>query len=143
LALSSENKLKKYIIMPNSFRRIDEILRRMFENPDNFDFEQLEKMFTKRMLSKPYGDNIKLNFVYVSDSTLDDVTENDLEQELKQAVESENFERAIEIRDELKKLELNKEKIQNLEIELKEAIQKQDFEKCIIIRDELNKLKTK
>ncbi len=129
--------------MPNSFRRIDEILRRMFENPDNFDFEQLEKMFTKRMLSKPYGDNIKLNFVYVSDSTLDDVTENDLEQELKQAVESENFERAIEIRDELKKLELNKEKIQNLEIELKEAIQKQDFEKCIIIRDELNKLKTK
>jgi protein-arginine kinase activator protein McsA len=100
-------------------------------------------MFTKRMLSKPYGDNIKLNFVYVSDSTLDDVTENDLEQELKQAVESENFERAIEIRDELKKLELNKEKIQNLEIELKEAIQKQDFEKCIIIRDELNKLKTK
>ena len=129
--------------MPNSFRRIDEILRRIFENPDNLDFEQLEKLFEKRMLSKPSFDNIKLNFVYVSDSTLDDVTENDLEQELKQAVESENFERAIEIRDELKKLELNKEKIQNLEIELKEAIQKQDFERCIILRDELNKLKTK
>lgn len=129
--------------MPNSFRRIDEILRRIFENPDNFDFEQLEKLFEKRMLSKPSFDNIKLNFVYVSDSTLDDVTENDLEQELKQAVESENFERAIEIRDEIKKLVLNKEKIQNLEIELKEAIQKQDFERCIILRDELNKLKTK
>lgn len=129
--------------MPNSFRRIDEILRRIFENPDNLDFEQLEKLFEKRMLSKPSFDNIKLNFVYVSDSTLDDVTENDLEQELKQAVESENFERAIEIRDELKKLELNKEKIQNLEIELKESIQKQDFERCIILRDELNKLKTK
>ena len=129
--------------MPNSFRRIDEILRRIFENPDNLDFEQLEKLFEKRMLSKPSFDNIKLNFVYVSDSTLDDVTENDLEQELKQAVESENFERAIEIRDELKKLELNKEKIQNLEIELKQAIQKQDFERCIILRDELNKLKTK
>ncbi len=129
--------------MPNSFRRIDEILRRIFENPDNLDFEQLEKLFEKRMLSKPSFDNIKLNFVYVSDSTLDDVTENDLEQELKQAVESENFERAIEIRDEIKKLELNKEKIQNLEIELKEAIQKQDFERCIILRDELNKLKTK
>lgn len=129
--------------MPNSFRRIDEILRRIFENPDNLDFEQLEKLFEKRMLSKPSFDNIKLNFVYVSDSTLDDATENDLEQELKQAVESENFERAIEIRDELKKLELNKEKIQNLEIELKESIQKQDFERCIILRDELNKLKTK
>lgn len=129
--------------MPNSFRRIDEILRRIFENPDNLDFEQLEKLFEKRMLSKPSFDNIKLNFVYVSDSTLNDVTENDLEQELKQAVESENFERAIEIRDELKKLELNKEKIQNLEIELKESIQKQDFERCIILRDELNKLKTK
>jgi len=129
--------------MPNSFRRIDEILRRIFENPDNLDFEQLEKLFEKRMLSKPSFDNIKLNFVYVSDSTLDDVTENDLEQELKQAVDSENFERAIEIRDELKKLELYKEKIQNLEIELKGAIQKQDFERCIILRDELNKLKTK
>ena len=129
--------------MPNSFRRIDEILRRIFENPDNLDFEQLEKLFEKRILSKPSFDNIKLNFVYVSDSTLDDITENDLEQELKQAVESENFERAIEIRDEIKKLELNKEKIQNLEIELKEAIQKQDFERCIILRDELNKLKTK
>jgi excinuclease UvrABC helicase subunit UvrB len=129
--------------MPDSFRRIDEILRRMFENPDNFDFEKFEKMFTDKILGKPSFDKVKLNFVYVSDNTLDNVTESDLELELKEAVESENFERAIEIRDELRKLELYKEKIQNLEIELKDAIGKQDFERCIVLRDELNKLKTK
>jgi protein-arginine kinase activator protein McsA len=58
-------------------------------------------------------------------------------------IEQENFERAIEIRDELKKIEQKNERLKSLELELKESIDKQDFENCIIIRDEINKLKTK
>ena len=53
--------------MSDSFRRIDEILRRIFENPDNF--ENLEKLFTEKFFSKSIeGDNIKLNFMYVKEN---------------------------------------------------------------------------
>lgn len=128
--------------MSDSFRRIDEILRRIFENPDNF--ENLEKLFTEKFFSKSIeGDNIKLNFMYVKENENGENDEKSLQMELQEVIESENFERAIEIRDELKKLEMNKLKLKNLEIQLKQSIDKQDFEKCIVIRDEINKLKTK
>jgi protein-arginine kinase activator protein McsA len=48
---------------------------------------------------------------------------------------------AVELRDRIKNLEANKEKINGLENDLKEAINKQDFEKAIEIRDEIKKLK--
>ena len=128
--------------MSDSFRRIDEILRRIFENPDNF--ENLEKLFTEKFFSKSIeGDNIKLNFMYVKENENRENDEKSLQMELQEVIESENFERAIEIRDELKKLEMNKLKLKNLEIQLKQSIDKQDFEKCIVIRDEINKLRTK
>jgi protein-arginine kinase activator protein McsA len=47
----------------------------------------------------------------------------------------------VELRDRIKSLEENKDKIAALENDLKEAINKQDFEKAIEIRDELKKLK--
>lgn len=128
--------------MSDSFRRIDEILRRIFENPDNF--ENLEKLFTEKFFSKSIeGDNIKLNFMYVKENENGENDEKSLQMELQEVIEKENFERAIEIRDKLKKLEMNKLKLKNLEIQLKQSIDKQDFEKCIVIRDEINKLKTK
>ena len=128
--------------MSDSFRRIDEILRRIFENPDNF--ENLEKLFTEKFFSKSIeGDNIKLNFMYVKENENRENDEKSLQMELQEVIESENFERAIEIRDELKKLEMNKLKLKNLEIQLKQSIDKQDFEKCIVIRDEINKIKRK
>ena len=128
--------------MSDSFRRIDEILRRIFENPDNF--ENLEKLFTEKFFSKSIeGDNIKLNFMYVKENENRENDEKSLQMELQEVIESKNFERAIEIRDELKKLEMNKLKLKNLEIQLKQSIDKQDFEKCIVIRDEINKLRTK
>ena len=128
--------------MSDSFRRIDEILRRIFENPDNF--ENLEKLFTEKFFSKSIeGDNIKLNFMYVKENENRENDEKSLQMELQEVIESENFERAIEIRDELKKLEMNKLKLKNLEIQLKQSIDKQDFEKCIVIRDEINKQRTK
>ena len=129
--------------MSDSFKRLDEILRRIFENPDNFDFEKFEKIFTKKMLSNSFDSGIKLNVVYIKDDVFNDMNKKKLENELQEVIEQENFERAIEIRDELKKIEQRNERLKSLELELKESIDKQDFENCIIIRDEINKLKTK
>jgi len=129
--------------MLDSFKRLDEILRRIFENPDNFDFEKFEKIFTKKMLSNSFDSEIKLNVVYIKDDVFNDMNKKKLENELQEVIEQENFERAIEIRDELKKIEQKNERLRALELELKQAINIQDFESCIIIRDEINKLKTK
>ena len=129
--------------MSDSFKRLDEILRRIFENPDNFDFEKFEKIFTKKMLSNSFDSGIKLNVVYIKDDVFNDMNKKKLENELQEMIEQENFERAIEIRDELKKIEQKNERLKSLELELKQSIDKQDFENCIIIRDEINKLKTK
>jgi len=64
-----------------------------------------------------------------------------LKQELKTAVENENFEDAVKIRDQIKKHESNQEAISKLENELKQVIKDHNFERAIEIRDELKKLK--
>jgi len=65
-----------------------------------------------------------------------------LKKELDVAVEKEDFQLAIYIRDRIKKLEENSGTIQDLEAEMKDAIEKQDFERAIEIRNELNKLRS-
>jgi protein-arginine kinase activator protein McsA len=65
----------------------------------------------------------------------------DLKRELTNAVETENFEKAIEIRDQIKKLENNQETINNLKQKMDECIKNQDFETAIKYRDEINKLR--
>lgn len=60
---------------------------------------------------------------------------------LQKAVDEQEFEMAVELRDRIKALEENKDKIVSLENDLKEAINNQNFEKAIEIRDELKKLK--
>jgi excinuclease UvrABC helicase subunit UvrB len=64
-----------------------------------------------------------------------------LKKELQDCVEKQEFERAIEVRDKIKKLEKNQDEIKKMQIELDEAIGKQDFESAIKLRDKLNKLK--
>ena len=64
-----------------------------------------------------------------------------LRNELGVCVENQDFEKAVELRDRIKKLELNKEEITKLKIELNESIKNQDFEKSIIIRDKIKQLK--
>ena len=60
---------------------------------------------------------------------------------LKQQLENEDFEKAVELRDQIKKLESNQKEIDKLEEELKKSIEEQNFEKSIEIRDQLRKLK--
>jgi len=64
-----------------------------------------------------------------------------LKKELELAVEQQEFEQAVELRDKIKNLESNQEKISDLEKQLQESIKKQDFENAIKLRDELKKLK--
>jgi protein-arginine kinase activator protein McsA len=64
-----------------------------------------------------------------------------LKQQLETAIENEDFELAVKLRDQIKSLEVNQKEIQKLEMELKKSIEEQNFEKSIEIRDQLKKLK--
>lgn len=64
-----------------------------------------------------------------------------LNQKLEIAIEEQNFEEAVILRDKIKNLENNKEKINNLKNELDECVKNQNFERAIELRDELNSLK--
>ena len=64
-----------------------------------------------------------------------------LKSQLEVAIENEDFEKAVELRDQIKKLESNQKEIDKLEEDLKKSIEEQNFEKSIEIRDQLRKLK--
>lgn len=66
---------------------------------------------------------------------------NKLETMLHKAIEEQEFELAVEYRDKINILKLNKDKISELKKNLNIAIQDQDYEKAILIRDELKKIK--
>ena len=65
-----------------------------------------------------------------------------LKQELEECVEKQEFEKAVELRDKIKKFEENQTEITGLQEKLNEAISKQDFESAIKLRDKINKLKS-
>jgi len=62
-----------------------------------------------------------------------------LKTKLNKAVESQDYETAAKLRDQIKNLEINKEKINELKSQLDEAVSKQDFERAIKLRDKLKK----
>lgn len=66
---------------------------------------------------------------------------NNLDSQLRTAIENEDFEMAVKLRDQIKKLESHGKEIQRLESELKKSIHEQNFEKSIELRDQLKKLK--
>jgi excinuclease UvrABC helicase subunit UvrB len=65
-----------------------------------------------------------------------------LKKELELCVEKQDFERAVELRDKIKRIEEQKESIELIESELKKAVDEQDFESAIKFRDKLRKLKS-
>lgn len=64
-----------------------------------------------------------------------------LKSQLNVAIENEDFESAVKLRDQIKNFELNQETIEKLNLELKKSIEDQEFEKSIELRDELKKLR--
>jgi len=65
----------------------------------------------------------------------------DLKSKLDVTVENQEFEKAAEIRDQIKMLEKTKTELDNLSLEMETAIKNQEFERAAEIRDQLKELK--
>ena len=135
----------------------------MFGNRrNNFNFDDLMARYEKMMkefnnldwktnsFESPEGNYKYTSYVKVFD--LSDIFDENKSKEmskaeylnikLERAIEMEDFEEAVKLRDQIKNLETNQEEIQKLELELKESIKEQNFEKSIEIRDQLRKLRS-
>ena len=132
------------------FRSFEEIMAHYEKLMQEFNKKMSDKDWTKETYESPDGLYHVKTFTKVID--LSDIfgeqtedkkmsKEEYLTYKLQQAVENENFEEAVKLRDQIKNLKSNQEEIEKLEMELKEAIKTQDFEKAIEIRDELKKLR--
>ena len=75
-------------------------------------------------------------------STKENDTITQLKKEMDEYVEKQEFEKAAEVRDKIKKFEKNRDELEKLQLQLDEAVSKQDFESAIKLRDKLNKLKS-
>ena len=100
--------------------------------------------WTKETYTSPDGKIFITNFVRSGSSHNSNKSSgiNSLKRKLQMAIEEENFEEAVKLRDEIKTYESNQDSINKLEMELKKSIEEQDFEKSIEIRDQLKKLKS-
>jgi len=114
----------------NIFRAFDEMLTQL--TPSNGEWKTQTKVSDDgtMKITTYYYDNAKTN-----------PTSKNLKQQLEIAIENEDFEKAVELRDQIKKLDTNQKEVGKLEEELKKSIEEQNFEKSIEIRDQLKKLK--
>lgn len=114
----------------NIFRAFDEMLTQL--TPTNGEWKTQTKVSEDgtMKITTYYYDNDKTN-----------PTSKNLKQQLEIAIENEDFETAVELRDQIKKLETNQKEVDKLEEDLKKSIEEQNFEKSIEIRDQLKKLK--
>lgn len=117
----------------------------MFYRKSIFDeiMKEFESMFDN---VEPTYYKVGPNGFYLTYTSKSNVDESDnltnLKTELQTAVEAQDFEKAVELRDKIKSLEENSEKIQKLKSKLQESIKKEDFEKAIELRDEIKKLQS-
>lgn len=70
--------------------------------------------------------------------TTDELTT--MKNSLNRAIESQNFEEAVRLRDSIKDYEKNSEKVNELKTKLENAISTQNFEEAIKLRDSIKKL---
>lgn len=114
------------------FNELFNDLEKDFFNPENFE----RKTFTSEDGSFSYT-----MYVNKKNGTNKPSEVSLLKQELDVAIEEQNFEKAVELRDKIKNLEQNVEKISKLQKELDDCIKIQDFERAIELRDKINSLK--
>jgi len=122
------------------FDSFDDLFNKMYNYVNTSSFSGND--WTEKKYQSPDG---KISFTYFSrnnkfEPTLDEIGK--LKNELDTAVESQDFEQAVVLRDRIKSLEKNKQQILYLETKLKECVKSQDFEKAIEYRDQINKLKS-
>lgn len=130
-------------------------LNRLFRDLNSFDefFDDLSHLKDKEQVQTGKDENGEWERrTYVSDTGLfsysfltrkskpkDEI--HSLKQELETCVENQEFEKAVELRDKIKKIEDNKEELSKLNNELNECIKNQNFERAIVLRDTIKKLK--
>jgi hypothetical protein len=120
-------------------KNFNDILRMFDDMSSQFD-SQLGQWKSETRVSD--DGTIKITSFYRGTEPRKSKDEYGLKRQLELAIENEDFEKAVEIRDQIKKLESNKETISKLEEELKQTINDHNFERSIEIRDELKKLKS-
>jgi protein-arginine kinase activator protein McsA len=134
----------------------------LFRNFRNFD--RLFKEFDEMFFEQPYlknkenvengvdndgewekrtyvSENGLFSYTYLTKKSKPKDELHSLKQDLDTCVENQEFEKAVELRDKIKKLEENKEELSKLNGELNECIKNQDFERAIVLRDTIKKLK--
>ena len=131
---------------------IDEIMARYNKMMEDFDnnISSLKKDdWKKETFESPDGSYKYTSYIkvfYLSDFDAPNPKEMSKEEYLKikleRAIENEDFESAVRLRDQIKNLGTNKEKIEKLEAELKKSIEDQNFELSIELRDKLKNLKS-
>ena len=125
----------------------------MFRNKKNFNdiLREFDNMFFqfdsqlgewKSETRVSEDGTIKVTSFYRSSEPKTSKGSDGLKRQLELAIENEDFEKAVEIRDQIRKMETNQETISKLEEELKQTINDHNFERSIEIRDELKKLKS-
>jgi protein-arginine kinase activator protein McsA len=119
---------KGFDILLKRLAELDSILNTMsFEN-------------SNRVASKPMN-GVEIDRVLKGTQFEDELETIKLKNEMREVIEKEDFERAAEIRDRLRFLEKNKEKLQDLRMQMKLAVRKQDFERAAEIKDKIVSLK--
>jgi len=119
-------------------KNFNDILREFDSMFSQFD-SQLGEWKSETRVSE--DGTIKVTSFYRSSEPKTSKGSNGLKRQLELAIENEDFEKAVEIRDQIRKIETNQETITKLEEELKQTISDHNFERSIEIRDELKKLK--
>ena len=124
------------------FKEFDEMF---FEQPHLKNKEKVEDVFDEdgEWEKRTYvSDTGLFSYTFLTKKSNKPTNEIDvLKHELDKNVENQDFEKAVELRDKIKKLESNKEELTKLNKELNECIKKQDFESAIKLRDKIKSLK--
>jgi excinuclease UvrABC helicase subunit UvrB len=97
--------------------------------------------WTKQTFSSEDGSYVITTIVKTSDGITKSDEMSDLQDQLEIAVENQEFEKAVELRDKINKLKENQTEISSIKKELDEAIKNQDYEKAIELRDKLKNFK--
>jgi len=160
--MSEKNKQTKNKKMKNFnyFKNFDELIRELLNESINYEFPskyfagktKTEKgtdengEWTQTTYESADGSYSYTNFVRIGSNTTKKTESKtnskttELQKQLSKAVEEQNYEEAVKLRDKIRKIEGHKERIESLKSELDSAVKNQDYEKAIELRDEIKKL---
>jgi excinuclease UvrABC helicase subunit UvrB len=134
----NKTEIKNKIMFGNR-RSYNDIFRAFDEMFSQFDSLQGEWKSQSRVSD---DGTIKVTTYYRGgDSSKETGGLQSLKSQLEKAIENEDFESAVKLRDQIKNFEKNQKTIEKLESDLKKSIENQEFEKSIQLRDQIKDLK--